>query len=197
MITFYSSSQASGMGRGLVQLSDQRQGSPQPKVLGVTSPINTNEPKPIDIQRSKELEDALNSYGLLESERELNHRCYLPHMFLELALNLINFSFRMDVLAKMHNLVTEWIKIVSLSKNMPQSAVESMGGKIYTFGSYRLGVHTKGADIDTLCVAPRHIERSDFFTSFVELLKEQKEVKELRVSEDPSHYMSDVNLGIY
>lgn len=38
-----------------------------------------------------------------------------------------------------------------------------------------------GADIDTLCVAPRHVERSDFFKSFVELLKAQPEVKDLRV----------------
>lgn len=38
-----------------------------------------------------------------------------------------------------------------------------------------------GADIDTLCVAPRHVERSDFFKSFFELLKTQAEVKDLRV----------------
>ena len=43
---------------------------------------------------------------------------------------------------------------------------------------------SSGADIDTLCVAPRHVDRSDFFSSFVELLKEQPEVKELRV---PNH----------
>ena len=39
-----------------------------------------------------------------------------------------------------------------------------------------------GADIDTLCVAPRHVDRSDFFHSFAELLRAQSEVKELRVS---------------
>lgn len=38
-----------------------------------------------------------------------------------------------------------------------------------------------GADIDALCVAPRHVDRSDFFTSFYEKLKEQEEVKDLRV----------------
>ena len=38
-----------------------------------------------------------------------------------------------------------------------------------------------GADIDTLCVAPRHVERADFFKSFLELMKNQPEVKELRV----------------
>ena len=39
-----------------------------------------------------------------------------------------------------------------------------------------------GADIDALCVAPRHVERTDFFSSFYEKLKEQEEVKDLRVS---------------
>jgi poly(A) polymerase Pap1 len=65
---------------------------------------------------------------------------------------------------------------------MPQNVAEQVGGKIYTFGSYRLGVHHKGADIDALCVAPRHIDRSDYFTSFFELLKQQNEVTDLRVS---------------
>ncbi len=67
-------------------------------------------------------------------------------------------------------------------QNMPETLVEQVGGKVYTFGSYRLGVHSKGGDIDTLCVAPRHVHRSDFFTTFVELLKQQTEVKDLRVS---------------
>lgn len=30
------------------------------------------------------------------------------------------------------------------SQNLPPSAVANVGGKIFTFGSYRLGVHTKG-----------------------------------------------------
>uniref|UniRef100_A0A8C8ESQ5 polynucleotide adenylyltransferase n=1 Tax=Oncorhynchus tshawytscha TaxID=74940 RepID=A0A8C8ESQ5_ONCTS len=60
----------------------------------------------------------------------------------------------------------------------------SVGGKIFTFGSYRLGVHTKGADIDALFVAPRHVERTDFFSSFLDKLKEQEEVKDLRAVEE-------------
>lgn len=29
-------------------------------------------------------------------------------------------------------------------QNLPPSVVANVGGKIFTFGSYRLGVHTKG-----------------------------------------------------
>lgn len=39
-----------------------------------------------------------------------------------------------------------------------------------------------GADIDALCVAPRHVERTDFFSSFFEKLKWHDEIKDLRVS---------------
>ncbi|XP_077521971.1 poly(A) polymerase hiiragi isoform X5 [Amblyomma americanum] len=134
------------------------------KTLGMTSAISTAPPKASDVQRTRELEETLRQFGLFESEQELAHR--------------------MDVLSKINQLVKKWIYDVSVKKNMPASVAENVGGKIYTFGSYRLGVHTKGADIDTLCVAPRHIERSDFFSSFVELLRQQEEVKDLRAVEE-------------
>lgn len=90
----------------------------------------------------------------------------------------------MQILSRLNCLVKEWIKEVSIKKNMPPNVAEQVGGKIYTFGSYRLGVHQKGADIDALCVAPRHVDRSDYFSSFFELLKVQPEVSELRSVED-------------
>ncbi|XP_052828606.1 poly(A) polymerase beta isoform X3 [Octopus bimaculoides] len=132
---------------------------------GITSPISFEGPKSSDQELSHKLELALRPYGVFETEEELNHR--------------------MEVLSKINNLVREWIKDVSRQKNnIPENRIATFGGKVFTFGSYRLGVHTKGADIDTLCIAPRHIERSDFFTSFGELLKQQSEVKELRAVEE-------------
>ena len=43
-----------------------------------------------------------------------------------------------------------------------------------------LGVHNKGADIDALCVAPRHVHREDYFSTFYEVLKQHEDVTELR-----------------
>ena len=45
-----------------------------------------------------------------------------------------------------------------------------------------------GADIDTLLVAPRHIDRNDFFTSFKELLVNTKGVTNIRVRHTPFHH---------
>ncbi|RZF41038.1 hypothetical protein LSTR_LSTR002670 [Laodelphax striatellus] len=134
------------------------------RTLGMTSAISTAGPKPIDIQRTAELQEALKPFNVSESEEELNHR--------------------MEILSKLNCLVKEWIKEVSISRNMPENVAEQVGGKIYTFGSYRLGVHHKGADIDALCVAPRHINRSDYFTSFFDKLKQHPEVTDLRAVEE-------------
>ncbi|XP_043483065.1 poly(A) polymerase type 3 isoform X1 [Leptopilina heterotoma] len=134
------------------------------RTLGMTSAISVAEPKPSDITRTNELKEALKPYNVFESEEELNHR--------------------MEILSKLNALVKQWIKDVSIARNMPVNCAEQVGGKIYTFGSYRLGVHHKGADIDALCVVPRHINRNNYFTSFFDLLKSQSEVTELRAVEE-------------
>ncbi|XP_063426493.1 poly(A) polymerase beta-like isoform X1 [Mytilus trossulus] len=132
---------------------------------GVTSPISLDGPKPLDIKLSNKLEEAMRPYGVFESDEELAHR--------------------MEVLHKINSMVKNWIKDVSRQKNnIPEDKIDSFGGKVCTFGSYRLGVHTKGADIDTLCIAPRHVERSDFFSSFNEILSQQPETKDLRAIEE-------------
>jgi poly(A) polymerase len=50
--------------------------------------------------------------------------------------------------------------------------------KITTLGSYRLGVVHPGSDIDTLCIAPPHISREEFFTSFVHRLDAHSDITE-------------------
>uniref|UniRef100_A0AAR2JP95 Poly(A) polymerase n=1 Tax=Pygocentrus nattereri TaxID=42514 RepID=A0AAR2JP95_PYGNA len=134
------------------------------KHYGITSPISLALPKESDLALTQKLTEALKPFGVFEEELELQRRIL--------------------VLGKLNTLVKEWIREISESKNIPASLIDNVGGKIFTFGSYRLGVHTKGADIDALCVAPRHVERTDFFSSFYEKLKEQEEVKDLRAVEE-------------
>ncbi|MEE6494467.1 hypothetical protein FKM82_017146, partial [Ascaphus truei] len=140
------------------------QGSQTQKHYGITSPISLAVPKEIDCTLTQKLIETLKPFGVFEEEEELQRRIL--------------------ILGKLNNLVKEWIREISEIKNLPQAVIENVGGKIFTFGSYRLGVHTKGADIDALCVAPRHVDRSDFFSSFYEKLKLQEEVKDLRSVEE-------------
>ncbi|CAH2061942.1 unnamed protein product, partial [Iphiclides podalirius] len=144
--------------------TNEHQNQQNLKTLGMTSAISMAGPKPIDIEKTNELKESLVPFGVFESEAEMHHR--------------------MEVLGSLHRLVRQWIRDESLRKNMPLSVAETVGGNIYTFGSYRLGVHHRGADIDALCVAPRHIDRTDYFQSFYELLKTQPQVKDLRAVED-------------
>ncbi|NXA67344.1 PAPOG polymerase, partial [Mohoua ochrocephala] len=144
--------------------TSRQQNQPQGH-YGLTSPISLAPPSDKDHIHTQQLIEAMKPFGVFEDQEELYHRT--------------------TVLGKLNNFVREWISELAESKNLPPSITEQVGGKIFTFGSYRLGVHTKGSsDIDALCVAPSHVERSDFFQSFFEKLKNLEEVKNLRAIED-------------
>ena len=67
------------------------------------------------------------------------------------------------VLDRLSTLCREWIRASCIRASLPPDAVDAAGGEIYTSGSYRLGVHEPGADIDAVVVAPNVCTRSDFF----------------------------------
>ncbi|VDK53698.1 unnamed protein product [Anisakis simplex] len=127
--------------------------------LGVSQPISIQPPDEEDLVLTKKLKECLESYGYFETEAEM--------------------QLRLEVLGSINSLVKRWVRHVSEVKQMPANEIETVGGKLFTFGSYRLG-----ADIDSLCAAPRHVDRSDFFTSFYEMLKEDPNTTDLRQVQD-------------
>ena len=92
------------------------------------------------------------------------------------------FFVREIVLGRLAALVKSFVKTVSLARGLSEAAAETAGGKIFTFGSYRLGVHGPGTDIDTLCVVPKHVSREDFFDVFEGMLRNTEGVTEVSVS---------------
>jgi poly(A) polymerase len=87
---------------------------------------------------------------------------------------------RETVLAKLSQIIKEWIREVGRLKKKDENTIMNSGGKVFTFGSYRLGVHAPNTDIDALCVAPRHVDReNDFFVTLYNMLSENPSVKNL------------------
>lgn len=120
----------------------------------------------LDELESKEIEFILqNDYNLFESREESRKR--------------------EEVLGKLNDLIKNFIYKAAIKSNLHEDVARTTGGKIFTFGSYRLGVHGPGADIDVLCVAPQHVDRNKhFFGELVNILKKEKEVSELHDVKD-------------
>ena len=93
-----------------------------------------------------------------------HYRCYDDNAGMEL---------RERIIAELDTLVKQWTRSEGLHKNMPWTQVEQVGGKVVSFGSYKLGVVDKESDLDLLCVVPKHVTREDFFNNLYELLRKK------------------------
>lgn len=136
------------------------QGVPaQDQRYGITQPISLAQPTARELQLSARLEALLRAHNLYESDEEATKR--------------------VQVLGRLNTLAREFVRRASMASGMSGEIAAAAGAKIFTFGSYRLGVHASGADIDTLLVVPEHIHRNHFFEHMTALLREQPDVREL------------------
>lgn len=133
--------------------------------FGTTEPLSLAEGTEVDVKQSDKLVQYLKSRGMYESQEEA--------------------SLREEVLGKLDRLVKEWVREASAAQGLVEPFLSEVNAKIFTFGSYRLGVHGPGADIDTLCVGPRHITREEeFFGLLQKKLEAMQEVTEMHAVPD-------------
>lgn len=144
--------------------------------FGVTDPISTAGPTPEDIQETTKMIEYLQETGFFESEEEGEKR--------------------EAVLGRLNTAIKEFVRETAKRKGLPAELCKTTTGKIFTFGSYRLGVHNRGADIDTLCVAPQHVTREDFFTILPELLNANHRPPVSMITAVPDAYVPVLNLVI-
>lgn len=131
------------------------------KEHGVTKPISMAGPTVTDLQRTLELEKFLADSGLYESVEEADKR--------------------EEVLHRLEQIVKNWVKQLTHLRGYTDQMVEDANAVILTFGSYRLGVHGPGADLDTLCIGPSYVNREeDFFYTLHDILADMEEVTELQ-----------------
>ncbi|CAL9733795.1 poly(A) polymerase [Monosporozyma servazzii] len=129
------------------------------KVYGITGPVSTVGPTAAENKLNDELITELKQENSFESAQETQNR--------------------VDTLKILQELTEKFVYTVSRNKNMSDGMAKDAGGKIFTYGSYRLGVHGPGSDIDTLVVVPKHVTREDFFTVMDKLLRERPELEEI------------------
>ncbi|KAM6496149.1 Poly(A) polymerase central domain containing protein [Amanita muscaria] len=142
--------------------------------LGVTPPIAVSESTEREKDVTQTLMEELRRQNSFESEEESKKR--------EI------------ILGRVAAVVKKFVHHMSIARGLSEAAAQAAGGKIYTFGSYQLGVYGPETDIDILCVVPNHVSRDDFFESFESLLREMEEVTE--VSGVPEAYVPIIKTKI-
>ncbi|TVY82499.1 Poly(A) polymerase pla1 [Lachnellula suecica] len=120
------------------------------KQYGVTAPLSNALPTESENQATNALIEELKRQNNYESTSETNKRTV--------------------VLQSLQSITEEFVRQVSRQQKLPENVVKNAGGKIFTYGSFRLGVFGPGSDIDTLVVVPKHITVEDYFQYFPELL---------------------------
>uniref|UniRef100_A0A095CGU2 Poly(A) polymerase alpha n=1 Tax=Schistosoma haematobium TaxID=6185 RepID=A0A095CGU2_SCHHA len=134
------------------------------RCLGETGALSFKKPTEQDFRDTQELEASLAQLNIFETQEEI--------------------SQRREALVRLQEISNAWIRQKALEQNLPAHVANSTTGKIFTFGSYRLGVNFRGADIDSLLVVPRFITREEFFSDFQTVLAENSNVEDLHAVVD-------------
>ncbi|KAI9907373.1 hypothetical protein PsorP6_003431 [Peronosclerospora sorghi] len=131
----------------------------------MTSPLSTAGPSDEDKRLNEELLQTLRSCGLYETEERLKRR--------------------ERVLKRLHRVLQEYALHEALKHlSEDEAAYKKLQLQLRCFGSYRLGVQSQEADIDILCIAPRHCTRASFFEKAPILLEATPDVTGLHVISD-------------
>lgn len=96
----------------------------QQRQWGTTPSISWTLPTEKEISQDKELTDELKRQGQYEAPGETEKK--------------------QQLLIQLQKIAVEFVKHVCRKNNLPQSIINSAGGKIFTYGSYRLGAYAPG-----------------------------------------------------
>ncbi|KAI9646077.1 polynucleotide adenylyltransferase [Ciborinia camelliae] len=123
-----------------------------PKQLGITPPLSTALPTDAEKKATDALIEELTRQNNFESRADTDKRT--------------------AVLASLQTITEEFVKRVCRKQKKPENYTNAAGGRIFTYGSFRLGVYGPGSDIDTLVVVPKNVSREEYFEMFPDLLVE-------------------------
>ncbi|KAK3368135.1 Poly(A) polymerase central domain-containing protein [Podospora didyma] len=123
------------------------------RVYGVTPPISTALPTEVEKRHNDNLARELRSQGTFETPAGV--------------------ASREQVLRSLEAIVDEFVRRAAREKEPKNTIlIRDAHGRVFTYGSYRLGVYGPGADMDTLVVAPKYVTVDQYFNIFPDLLVE-------------------------
>jgi len=147
-------------GGGVAGSGGGGEGGVAPSQYGLTKVISYKGPTPADTAASEALEGILHARNLYESPDEI--------------------ALRQAAVATLIDLVQSWMREEGIALGVldPHSDAPwaMQPGMVCMFGSFRLGVHGPGADMDTLVVGPHYITRQMFFEKFTKRLEERTDI---------------------
>lgn len=140
--------------------------------------MSSDPPTAKDIQLDEALLQELKSRNQFEAPEETKKRCARQessHMGQERCLHF----HRQNVLHRLEAMLKRMVVQTGKQKGLPQGILSEAGGKVFTFGSFELGVYGPGSDMDTLMLAPKHVTRDQFFEHMPGLLRKEFKSEEI------------------
>lgn len=124
--------------------------APPQKQWGTTPPISSALPTPAELAENDNLIAELKLQNNFEAPSETERRYVARPVPLLSSESLTRLSFRRKQTLQLIQRVTlEFVRTVGRKKGLSQAALDAAGGKIFTFGSYRLGVYGPGTVLST------------------------------------------------
>ena len=96
----------------------------QARQWGLTPPVSTAHAAPEDVKQNQELIEELKRENNYEPQAETQKR--------------------IETLKLLNRATIEFVKEVSRRMRLPKEQIEQFGGKVFPYGSYRLGVYGPG-----------------------------------------------------
>lgn len=114
---------------------------------GVTKPLSLVKPTEQDVVLTKKLIETLKENGAYEAAEKTAKRF---GVFINLLISSQThsrfYTLRENVLKYLEQLTKQFVyNICSSEKRLPEEICKKAGGKVLTYGSYNLGVHSEGS----------------------------------------------------
>lgn len=119
---------------------------------GMTPPIATNLPTEKELALNDAMVAELKTQNNFEAPEETEKRSARALNSSRAATD--TYIYRLTVLRSLQKITVEFVKLVGKKKGLSQTAINESGGKIFTFGSYRLGVFGPGMRISSSIQKP-------------------------------------------